>query len=85
MGQKTSPSAAYPMFPESASAVTASDSVTFAEPSVVYVGVAGDVRVTTSGGDDVLFADVQAGSVIPVRVKRVWATNTTASSLVRIY
>jgi hypothetical protein len=85
VGQKTSPSAAYPMFPESASAVTASDSVAFNEPSVVYVGAAGNVRVTTSGGDDVLFTGVQAGGIIPVRVKQVWATNTTASSLVRIY
>ena len=84
MGQKTSPSAAYPMFPESAGAVTPSDSATFS-PSVVYVGTSGNVAVTTAAGDSVTFTNVQSGGVIPVRIKAVLATGTTASNLVRVY
>lgn len=85
MGQKTSPSAAYPMFPEGAEAITTSDTVDLASPSVVYVGGGGDVKVTTANGDVVTFTGLVAGGVIPVRVKRVWATGTTATNLVRVY
>ena len=85
MGQKTSPSAAYPMFPESAEAVTPNDSTNLSAPSVVYVGTSGNVKVTTAAGDDVTFTNIQSGGVIPVRVKRVWSTGTTASNMVRVY
>lgn len=85
MGQKTSPSAAYPMFPESAEVVVASDTVNFSSPSVIYVGTSGNVNVTTAAGDTVTFSNVQSGSIIPVRIKRVWVTDTTASNIVRIY
>lgn len=43
---------------------------------VLYVGAAGDVKVTTAGGDDVTFAGILAGSFIPVQVLRVWATGS---------
>jgi len=84
MAQSTSPSPSYPMFPEGAAAVTPSDTVTFA-PSVVYVGGTGNVKVTCANGDVVTFTNIQGGGVIPVRVKQVFATDTTATTLVRIY
>jgi hypothetical protein len=46
----------------------------------LYVGVTGDVRVTTVGGDDVTFTNVPVG-FFPVSVKRVWSTGTTASGI----
>lgn len=85
MGQKTSPSAAYPMFPEGAEAITKSDTVDLTSPSVVYVGGDGNVKVTTANDDVVTFTGLVAGSTIPVRVKRVWSTDTTATNMVRIY
>ena len=48
----------------------------------LYVGVGGDVRVTTTQGNDVTFVGVSGGAVLPVSVKRVWATSTTATSIV---
>lgn len=51
----------------------------------LYIGVAGDVKVTTAGGDSVVLKGAVAGSVIPVRVSRVWASQTTASSIVALY
>lgn len=84
MGQRTNPSPTFPMFPGSAAAVTPSDSTTFA-PSVVYVGGAGNVQVTTAQGDQVVFSGLSAGQSIPVQVIKVWATSTTATSLIRIY
>lgn len=59
----------------------------------LYVGVAGDVVVlpqahadtnntaTTGTGGAVLFKNVQAGQILPVQVKKVFATGTTASSI----
>lgn len=85
MGKQTNYSPTFPMYPGGAVAVTPSDSVNLATPSIVYVGVGGSVKVTTAQGDDVTFAGLIAGTVIPVQVIRVWSTGTTASSLVRIY
>lgn len=85
MGKQTNYSPTFPMFPAGAEAVTPNDSVNLANPSVIYVGVAGNVQVTTANGDIVTFTAVPGGSVIPVQVIRVWATSTTATSLVRIY
>lgn len=85
MGQKTQYSPTFPMFPASAAAVTPSDSANLSTPSVIYVGVYGDVKVTTAQGDTVTFVGLPAGTVIPVQVLRVWATGTSASSLVAIY
>lgn len=55
------------------------------EVRAVYVGVGGDVEVTTAAGNDVTFADVPQGAVLPVRATHVLATSTTASSLVGLY
>jgi len=52
---------------------------------VLYVGGAGNLRVTTVGGDDVVFAGVAAGSFIPVQVVKVWATNTTATNILALW
>lgn len=85
MGKQTNYSPTFPMYPGGAVAITPSDTVNLTTPSVVYVGVGGSVKVTTAQGDDVTFAGLIAGTVIPVQVIRVWSTGTTASSLVRIY
>ena len=81
---KTNFSPTFPMFPGDAAAVTPSDVVTF-NPSVVFVGVAGNVKVTTAQGSDVTFTGVQAGAVIPVQVIKVWSTGTTATTMTRIF
>jgi len=52
---------------------------------VLYVGVAGDVKVTTAGGDDVVFTGILAGSFIPVQVTKVFATGTTATNIVALW
>jgi hypothetical protein len=54
------------------------------EPSVLYVGVGGDVSVITAGGDNVTFAGVQSGSFLPVHVIRV-LTLTTASKIIALW
>jgi hypothetical protein len=82
---KTNYSPTFPMYPGGAVAITPSNTVNLTNPSVVYVGGAGNVRVLTAQGDDVTFVGVLAGSVVPVQAIRVFATSTTATSLVGIY
>jgi hypothetical protein len=84
MGKLTNFSPTFPMFPGDAALITTSDTVTF-NPSVLYIGVGGNLRVQTAQGTDILFSAVPAGFILPVQVIQVYATNTTASSMVRIY
>lgn len=46
---------------------------------VLYVGGAGSVNVLTIGDDTVLFDGVVAGSFLPVQVKRVLSSSTSAT------
>jgi len=62
-----------------------SDTVDLSVVSTIYVGGAGNVKVTTAQGDEVTFVGLLPGTTIPVQVKRVWATGTTATSLLAIY
>lgn len=55
----------------------------------IYVGVAGNLAVVMADdiGDTnpVVFVDVQAGTLLPIRVKRVRVTDTTALSIVALF
>lgn len=51
----------------------------------LYVGGAGNVKVTMVGGQEVTFVGVAAGTVLPIRAKIIWSTGTTASSLLGLY
>ena len=78
-----------------ASAVTPSDTVNIPSIStedgsgnngcVLYVGVTGNVRVLTAGGDDVTLVGVSAGQFIPVQVVKVFATGTTSTNILALW
>lgn len=55
----------------------------------LYVGGAGNVKVTTQGGSTLTFTNVPAGTFlggkIPIAIKQVWKTGTTATGLVLSY
>ena len=71
---------------ERAFAITGNDSTDLTVfPRAIYVGGAGNVKVITLGGDTVTFSGVLSGTVLPVRVKRVFSTDTTATNLIGIY
>ncbi|ARE42525.1 hypothetical protein RGUI_4208 (plasmid) [Rhodovulum sp. P5] len=64
-------------------AVTPDDSVDLQEVTrALYVGTGGDVAVELAGGASLVLKDMQGGSLYPIRVNRVLATNTTAAELV---
>jgi hypothetical protein len=67
-------------------AITPSDTTILDVPTRgIYVGVAGDVSVTDEFGHTVVFLAVPVGVVLPVRVKRILATNTTATNLIAMW
>jgi hypothetical protein len=63
-------------------AVSPADSDLSAPVRALYVGTGGNLRVTTTAGNDVTFANVATGSLLPVSVRRVWTTGTTATNIV---
>ena len=78
-----------------ASAVTPSDTVNIPSVSnengrgnkgcVLYVGAGGDLKVLTAGGDEVTFVGFPTGGFLPVQVVRVFATDTTAASVLALW
>ncbi len=48
----------------------------------LYVGGAGDIRVTLISGDTVTLTEAIAGALYPLRITRVLATGTTATGLI---
>ena len=69
-----------------ASSITTSDSEDFSEPTRgIYVGASGDLKVTFVSGGTVTLVGVPAGMLLPIQVIRVYATGTTASSLVALF
>lgn len=71
---------------ENVAIVTPSDGSDLSNTTrALFVGGAGDVKVTTKGGQTVTLAGVAAGSVLPLRVERVWATGTTATNIAALW
>jgi hypothetical protein len=70
---------------------SAGDSYTiFSSPNpgcFIYLGDPGSasVKVTTQGGDVVVFENLPSGAVLPVSVLRVWATDTSATLLTALW
>ena len=72
---------------DKAFAITPNDSTDLAEYCrALYVGGAGNVSVLMNGDSTpTVFVNVAAGSLLPLRIKRVRATDTTATNLVGVY
>jgi len=70
-----------------AAAVTPNDStdLTISPARALYIGGAGNISVDTAAGDTVTFSGVTAGMILPVSVKRVRSTSTTATLIVALY
>ena len=60
------------------------------ETAVLYVGThpgsgAKQIKVRTSGGDDIIFENIPEGSFLPVQVKRVFLNSTTVSDILALF
>lgn len=55
------------------------------ESCVLYVGGAGNIKLTTDAGDIVTFVALPVGSFIPVQTSKVFSTGTTATNLIALW
>lgn len=70
----------------SAAAVTTSDTTILPCTRALYVGGAGNVAVVMADDENtVTFTAVPAGTILPVQVIKVMATNTTATTIVALW
>jgi hypothetical protein len=68
-----------------ASAVTPDDSTDLTEVAKgVYVGGAGTLKVDMGDGGTVTFSGLSAGVFLPIIVKRIYATGTTATNIIAL-
>jgi hypothetical protein len=75
-----------------AKAVTLSDTdnIYYSTPGdnagcTLYIGNDANVKVKTISGDEVVFAKVKAGTILPVQVLRVFSTGTTTPEIVALW
>jgi len=54
-------------------------------PAGLYVGVSGNVKVRLISGNDATFVGLAAGVVHPIQFTHVYATGTTATSILAVY
>lgn len=67
-------------------AVTPSDSTDLDSIArSIYVGGAGDVVAVRHDGTTVTFSGVAAGTVLPIAVRRINSTSTTATGIVALF
>lgn len=66
--------------------VTPDDATDLGQVSrALYVGASGDIAVRMKDGSTGTLVGVSAGMILPLRVTRVLATGTTASSIIAVY
>ena len=71
---------------EHAAAVVPHDSTLLTNVTrALYVGGAGNVSVLMAGDETVTLTGVPAGTLLPIRVRRVNATSTTATAITAIW
>lgn len=71
---------------QSGEAVTKSDTVELSHVSRgVYVGGAGDVVAIMADGTSLTFSSVPAGTILPIRAKRIHSTGTSATNMLALY
>lgn len=51
----------------------------------LWVGGVGNIALTTLDGSEVTITAIAAGTLLPIRVKRVKATNTTATLIINLW
>jgi hypothetical protein len=57
--------------------ITPNDSTVINNTRALYIGVAGNLKVTMVDGQDVTFLALAAGTILPIQVTKVFATGTT--------
>lgn len=72
--------------PENAASVTPSDAQPLGHVTrALWVGGAGRLRVEMMGGGAIVFEGIAQDTLLPIRVRKVFETGTTATDLVALW
>jgi len=71
--------------PEHGAAVTPHDTNDLSLDCVLYIGGAGTVKILTANNETLTFVGLNAGDILPVKVRRVYSTDTTATNIVALW
>lgn len=72
--------------PYNAKSVTPSDTLNLTNPSVIFCGGAGNIKVTSAlSSGTVIFTNMASGSFLPLVVKRVWSGSTTCTNMIAMW
>lgn len=70
----------------SASVVMPADTTALSHISrAIYIGQSGDLAVEMADGDNVIFEAVPAGSLLPIRVRLIKSTGTSAAGIISLW
>ena len=53
--------------------------------AILYVGGAGDIKLTTASGSILTFSGLNAGTFVPVQTVKVFSTGTTATNIIALW
>ena len=83
----TTANASGPLYPfTSAVAVVPNDTTNLPQVALsLWIGGAGNLNVDMYNGQTVLISGITAGTLLPIKVRRVRATTTTATAIVAFY
>lgn len=66
--------------------ITPSDEANLAHSTeAIYVGISGDIKLITTGGNTVILKNLQAGIWHPIKATKVFDTDTDATSIIGSY
>jgi hypothetical protein len=68
-----------------AAAVTLSDSTVLENTRALFIGGAGNLKVSMVEGGDVTFSGLLPGTILPVQVTKCWSTGSTATNVIALY
>jgi hypothetical protein len=68
-----------------AAAVTLSDATVLENTRALYIGGAGNLKVTMVEGGEVTFTALPAGTILPVQVTKCWSTGSSATAVLALY
>jgi hypothetical protein len=71
--------------PENVSDVTLDDATVLAPAGILFIGGAGDLKLTAAQSGTATFKNLAAGKFLNIRTKVAWSTGSSVSDVVRCW
>ncbi len=71
--------------PENVADVTLNDTTVLAPAGILFIGGAGNLKLTASHSGTATFMNLAAGSFLRIRTKIAWTTTSTVTNVIRCW